>query len=85
MADTLLYLGSPVTNKTLVLNLLCGLCPRYMHLHAILMRITPFSSFAGVYDDLLLEELTTTLFLLKFSIWRTNRLDKTVVLKFCSH
>lgn len=56
MANTLP--DSTVTDQTLVLNLLCGLSPRYAHLRAILMCITPFSSFARVCDDLLLEELT---------------------------
>jgi hypothetical protein len=59
VADSLCDLGSPVTDETLVLNLLRGLSPRYAHLRAILTRITPFPSFARVRDDLLLEELTT--------------------------
>jgi hypothetical protein len=55
LADALCDLSTPVTDETLVLNLLCGLSPRYAHMRAILMRITLFPSFAQVQDDLLLE------------------------------
>jgi hypothetical protein len=59
MANTLHDLDSPVTEETLVLNLLRGLCPWYTHLRANLTRINLFPSFARVRDDLQLEELTT--------------------------
>lgn len=46
-------------DETLVLNLLCGLNPRYTHLQVILTWLTLFLSFAWVRDDLLVKELTS--------------------------
>jgi hypothetical protein len=57
MADALADLGSPVDDRILVLNILCGLNPRFEHLGAIIRRYTPFPSFLKVWDDLILEEL----------------------------
>jgi hypothetical protein len=42
MADSLRDLGEPVTDRTLVLNLLRGLSPRYGHLKALIKRTVPF-------------------------------------------
>jgi hypothetical protein len=57
MADALADLGSPVDDRILVLNILCGLNPRFDHLGAIIRRYTLFPSFLKVRDDLILEEL----------------------------
>jgi hypothetical protein len=61
MADSLRDLGEPVINRTLVLNLLRGLSPRYGHLKALIKRIVSFPTFHVVRNELLLEELTMTL------------------------
>jgi hypothetical protein len=58
MADSLRDLGEPVADRTLVLNLLCGLSPRYGHQKALIKRIVPFPTFHAVQNELLLEELT---------------------------
>jgi hypothetical protein len=42
MADYLRDLGEPVADRTLVLNLLCGLSPRYGQLKALIKRTVPF-------------------------------------------
>jgi hypothetical protein len=57
MVDALADLGSPVDDRILILNILCGLNPRFEHLGAIIRRYTPFPSFLKVWDDLILEEL----------------------------
>jgi hypothetical protein len=61
LADSLLGLGEPVADRTLVLDLLCGLSPRYGHLKALIKRIVPFPTFHVVRNELLLEELTMTI------------------------
>jgi hypothetical protein len=58
MADSLHDLGEPVADRTLVLNLLRGLSPRYGHLKALNKRTVPFPTFHVVRNELLLEELT---------------------------
>ena len=58
MAAELCELGEPVTDRTLVLNVLCGLNERYAALGMHLRRGRPFPSFLEVRNDLLLEELT---------------------------
>ena len=58
MADSLRDLGEPVPDRTLVLNLLCGLSHRYNHLKALIKRTMSFPSFHDVRNELLLEELT---------------------------
>ena len=58
MADSLRDLGEPVTDLTLVLNLLRGLSPRYGHLKALIKKFVPFPTFHDVRNELLLEELT---------------------------
>jgi hypothetical protein len=58
MADYLRDLGEPVADRTLVLNLLCGLSPRYGQLKTLIKRIVPFPTFHVVRNELLLEELT---------------------------
>jgi hypothetical protein len=58
MADSLRDLGEPVGDRTLVLNLLRGLSPRYGHLKALIKRTVPFPTFHDVRNELLLEELT---------------------------
>jgi hypothetical protein len=57
MADALADLGSLVEDRILVLNILCGLNPRFEHLGVIIRRYTPFPSFLKVRDNLILEEL----------------------------
>jgi hypothetical protein len=51
-------LGCAIFDRNLVLDVLRGLNKQYDHLHAIIMRSTPFPSFHKVRDDLVLEELT---------------------------
>jgi hypothetical protein len=51
-------LGEPITDRTLVLNLLRGLNPRYGHLNVLIKRIMPFPTFHIVCNKLLLKELT---------------------------
>jgi hypothetical protein len=58
MACSLRDLGEPVADRTLVLNLLRGLSPRYGHLKALIKRTVPFPTFHAVRNELLLEELT---------------------------
>jgi len=58
MAAELCELGEPVTDRTLVLNVLRGLNERYAALGMHLRRGRPFPSFLEVRNDLLLEELT---------------------------
>ena len=57
MADTLRTLGAPITDESLVFNLLHGLSPRFDRMTPILTRMKPFATFAKVKNDLLLEEL----------------------------
>jgi hypothetical protein len=57
MADTLRTLGPPITDESLVLDLLRGLSPRFDRVTLILTRMKPFPTFAEVKNDLLLEEL----------------------------
>jgi hypothetical protein len=57
MADALADLGPPVDDQILVLNILCGLNPRFEHLSANIRRYTSFPSFLKVRDDLILEKL----------------------------
>jgi hypothetical protein len=57
MADTLRTLGAPITDESLVLNLLRGLSPRFDRVTPILTRMKSFPTFAEVKNDLLLEEL----------------------------
>jgi hypothetical protein len=57
MTDALTDLGSPVDDRILILNILCGLNPCFEHLGAIIRRYTSFPSFLKVRDDLILEEL----------------------------
>jgi hypothetical protein len=57
MADTLRTLGPPITDECLVLNLLCGLSPRFDRVTPILTHMKPFPTFAKTKNDLLLEEL----------------------------
>jgi hypothetical protein len=60
MADSLRDLGEPVADRTMVLNLLRGLIPRYGHLKALIKRTVPFPTCYAVRNELLLEELTMT-------------------------
>jgi hypothetical protein len=57
MADTLRTLGAPITDESLVLNLLRGLSPRFDRVTPILTRMKLFPTFAEVKNNLLLEEL----------------------------
>lgn len=58
MAVSFRDLGAPVTDRTLVVNLLRGLNPRYGHLKALIKRTMPFPTFHAVQNEFLLEELT---------------------------
>jgi hypothetical protein len=58
MTNSLRDLGEPVADRTLVLNLMCGLSLRYGHLKALIKRTVPFPTFDVVRNELLLEELT---------------------------
>jgi hypothetical protein len=58
MENSLRDLGEPIVDRTLVLNLLHSLSPRYDHLKALIKRIVPFPTFHAVRNELLLEELT---------------------------
>jgi hypothetical protein len=58
MADDLHALGEPISDCTLVLNLLRGLNERFSHLRPLIVRTVPFPAFQQVKDDLLLEEIT---------------------------
>jgi hypothetical protein len=58
MADSLRDLGELVLDRTLVLNLLCGLSRHYDYLKALIKRSVSFPSFHDVRNELLLEELT---------------------------
>lgn len=58
MADTISDLGSLVMDEMLVLKLLRGLNPHYVHLRAILVWITLLPSFVWDCNDILPEELT---------------------------
>jgi hypothetical protein len=60
LADSLRDLGEPVADRTMVLNLLCGLSPCYGHLKALIKRTVPFPTFHAVRNELLLEEITVT-------------------------
>jgi len=51
-------LGEPVTDRTLVLNVLCGLNEKFASIGRHLRRGRPFPSFLEVCDDLILEEIT---------------------------
>lgn len=58
MAGSLCALGEPITDRTPVLNFLCGLSPRYDQLKALIKRNILVPSFHVVRNELLLEELT---------------------------
>ncbi|XP_039788363.1 uncharacterized protein LOC120654781 [Panicum virgatum] len=58
MADDLADLGEPVTDRTLVLNVLRGLNEKFASIGRHLRRGRPFPSFLEVCDDLILEEIT---------------------------
>ena len=58
LTDSLRDLSEPVADRTMVLNLLRGLSPRYGHLKALIKRTVPFPTFHAVRNELLLEELT---------------------------
>jgi hypothetical protein len=57
MADALADLGSPIDDRILILNILCGLNQCFEHLGAIIRRSPLFPNFLKVYNDLLLEEI----------------------------
>jgi hypothetical protein len=58
LTDSLCDLGKPMADRTLVLNLMRGLSPRYGHLKDLLKKTVPFSTFHVVRNELLLKELT---------------------------
>jgi hypothetical protein len=55
--DSFTNLGVDVTNRVLMLNVLCGLNKNFEHIRAIFTHVTPFSLFQKVLDDLCLEEI----------------------------
>jgi uncharacterized membrane protein YgcG len=57
MADDLTALGEVITDRTLVLNVVCGLNECFSHVGA-LRHSQPFPTFLEARDDLILEELT---------------------------
>ena len=57
MADQLDDLGSPVSDRTLVLNVLRGLNERFTSIGVHLRRARPFPTFKEVQAELLLEEM----------------------------
>ena len=60
MADSLADLGEPVQDRTLVLNILCGLNERFQFMAQLITQQKPFPSFADVRADLRLAELNMT-------------------------
>ncbi|WVZ89259.1 hypothetical protein U9M48_035685 [Paspalum notatum var. saurae] len=58
LAEDLRDLGEPVSDRTLVLNIIRGLNERFLALGLHLHRTNPLPSFLQVRDDLALEELT---------------------------
>jgi hypothetical protein len=61
LADSLRDLGELMADHTLVLNLLCGLSPRYGHLKALIKQTVAFPTFHVVRSELLLEVLTVAI------------------------
>jgi hypothetical protein len=57
MADALANLGSPVDDRILILNILCGFNQRFEHLGTIIRCSSSFLNFLKVHNDLLLEEI----------------------------
>jgi hypothetical protein len=55
--NSLANLDVDVTDRVLMLNVLCGLNKNFEHLCAIFTHATPFPSFQKVLDDLYLEEI----------------------------
>ena len=58
LAEDLRDLGEPVSDRTLVLNIIRGLNERFLALSLHLRRTYPLPSFLQVRDDLALKELT---------------------------
>ncbi|KAG8100811.1 hypothetical protein GUJ93_ZPchr0013g34688 [Zizania palustris] len=58
MAEDLRDLGEPISDRTLVLNIIRGLNERFTALGLHLRRSNPLPTFLQVRDDLQLEELT---------------------------
>eukprot|EP00267_Zea_mays_P031676 XP_008664224.1 uncharacterized protein LOC103642825 [Zea mays] len=58
LADSLVELGEPISDRLLTINLLRGLNDRFAHLRSYLKRQRPFPSFVEVRSELLLEELS---------------------------
>jgi hypothetical protein len=58
LAEDLRDLSEPVSDRTLVLNIVRGLNERFHALGLHLRRTNPLPSFLQVHDDLALEELT---------------------------
>jgi hypothetical protein len=59
MTDSLQDLGEPISDCTLVLNLLCGLNWHNDHMKAFNKRSMPFPSFHDIRKVVLLEVLTS--------------------------
>jgi hypothetical protein len=58
LADSLVELGEPISDRLLTINLLRGLNDRFAHLRSYLKRQRPFPSFVEARSELLLEELS---------------------------
>jgi hypothetical protein len=54
MTDTLADLGSPIDDRILILNIICGLNQHFEYVGAIIRRYSPFLNFLKVWDDILL-------------------------------
>ncbi|XP_039805046.1 uncharacterized protein LOC120669341 [Panicum virgatum] len=57
-AENLRDLGEPVSDRTLVLNIICGLSERFAAIGLQLRHTNPLPTFLQVRDDLRMEELT---------------------------
>jgi hypothetical protein len=55
--DSLSDVSVNITDRVLVLNVLCGLNKNFEHLHTIFMHAMPFPSLQKVLNNLCLEEI----------------------------
>ncbi|WVZ72845.1 hypothetical protein U9M48_021244 [Paspalum notatum var. saurae] len=60
LADSLVELGEPISDRLLTINVLRGIGERFNHLRVYLRGQRPFPTFVEVRSALLLEELSTT-------------------------
>jgi hypothetical protein len=60
MDEALGDLGEVIHDRTLVLNVLCGLNERFAHIKVHFKHSNPFPSFTDVCNDLILEEIDSS-------------------------